>query len=162
MCVTKPSLHNLIWKPLKATPFHLCAMRNTNSSFLGLIGTSLDFAFRYYSFFVCRNRSTIMIIIHLLLRLLLDDDAFADNSSSTAERHGYKLEETSIHSIFMHSTWRERSSRSLTYYEYLCIYLVTSTKGPKGGCVIETGAGYLVQVLQIISGRCKKCFYVRS
>ena len=119
MCVTKPSLHNLIWKPLKATPFHLCAMRNTNSSFLGLIGTSLDFAFRYYSFFVCRNRRTVIIIIHLLLRLLLDDDAFADNSSSTAERHGYKLEETSIHSIFMHSTWRERSSRSLTYYEYL-------------------------------------------
>jgi hypothetical protein len=56
-----------------------------------LVCASLDFAFRYYSFFVCRNRRTVIIIIHLLPRLLLDDDAFADNSSSSAERHGYKL-----------------------------------------------------------------------
>jgi hypothetical protein len=85
---TNSSLHGFVVTPLVTTPFslNLCTMRDTNTSLLCILGASLDFAFRYYSFFVRRNRRAV-IIMHLLLRLLLDDDAFADNSSSTAERH---------------------------------------------------------------------------
>jgi hypothetical protein len=88
------SLHGFVVTPLVTTPFslNLCTMRDTNTSLLCILGASLDFAFRFYLFFVRCNRRTV-IIIHLLLRLLLDDDAFADNSSSSAERHCYKLEE---------------------------------------------------------------------
>jgi hypothetical protein len=90
---THSCLHGSIGTTLKAAPFVFCAVRDAHSTRNGSIGTPLRPAFCFYSFIRCNRSPTVAfhlrrLQLHLRLRLLLDDDAFVDNSSTSTGRHG--------------------------------------------------------------------------
>ena len=95
MCNTNPSLDSSIGAPLEAASFPLSSMRDAHSTLNGLIRAPHRPAFCFTSSFIrCNRRPTVAffhlrrLLLHLRLRLLLDDDAFVDNSSTSTGRHG--------------------------------------------------------------------------
>jgi hypothetical protein len=89
------SLNGPICTILLAASFCLSAVRDAHSSFNYIIGAPHRPAFCFTSFFIrCNRRPTVAffhlrrLLLHLRLRLLLDDDAFVDNSSTSTGRHG--------------------------------------------------------------------------
>ena len=93
MCDTNPSVHSLLSTSPVTASFVFCAVSDAHSARNGLIGTPHRPAFCFTSSFIrCNRRPTVAfhlrrLLLHLRLRLLLDDDAFVDNSSTSTGRH---------------------------------------------------------------------------
>ena len=86
--------NDAIGTPFEAAPFpvHFC-MRDAYSFLHGSISAPHRPAFCFTSFFIRYNQRPTVAFFHLrlllhMLRFLLDDDAFVDNSSTSTGRHG--------------------------------------------------------------------------